>query len=303
LSDETLIPAPARQGPGAMPRELVDALDLALAKQATQATQGDRRSVGIGLGTELAQLRPYQVGDDVRHLDAAATARTGEPHVRAHVPERTLATWILLDISPSMAFGTQQRLKSDVAEGVATVVGRLAVRRAGALGIVRFGAPGGVRLSRLRASRPAIVALDHALREGVAQDGHADPDGLADAATRLGRIARQPGLIVVISDFRGQHEFAKSLGALRARHSVLAVEVIDPREADVPAVGRLAVVDPETGRHVQVDTSRPRVRERFRKIEAERRDELAATLRRLRVEHVALSTQDDWLTELGRGLR
>ena len=79
------------------------------------------------------------MGDDVRHIDAAATARTGEPHVRLHVPERTLTTWIVLDVSPSMAFGTATRLKADVAEGVALVLGRLAVRRAGAVGLVRFG--------------------------------------------------------------------------------------------------------------------------------------------------------------------
>ncbi len=92
------------------------------------------------LGTELAQLRPYEIGDDVRRIDPAATARTGQPHVRLHVPERALTTWIALDVSPSMAFGTARRLKADVAEGVALVFGRLGIRRAGSVGMVAFGA-------------------------------------------------------------------------------------------------------------------------------------------------------------------
>src|SRR5204863_527674 len=99
------------QDPGPMPQRLLEALDLVVARRASGALPGDRRAAGLGVGTELAQLRPYQVGDDVRQMDPSATARTGQPHVRLHVPERTLTTWILLDVSPSMAFGTADRLK------------------------------------------------------------------------------------------------------------------------------------------------------------------------------------------------
>ena len=123
-----------------MPTALVDALDLVVARHAAGALPGDRRAAGMGAGTELAQLRPYVIGDDVRQIDAAASARTGEPHVRLQVPERTLTTWIVLDVSPSMAFGTAQRLKADVAEGVALVLGNLAVRRAGRVAMMTFGA-------------------------------------------------------------------------------------------------------------------------------------------------------------------
>ena len=100
-----------------MQGELVEALDLVLAQRASGALPGERRAAGRGTGTELAQIRPYQVGDDVRRIDAAASARTGHPHVRDYVPERTLTTWLLVDVSASMAFGTADRLKSDVAEG------------------------------------------------------------------------------------------------------------------------------------------------------------------------------------------
>jgi uncharacterized protein (DUF58 family) len=293
----------ARQGPGPMPDALVEALDLVVARRVARGLPGDRRAAGVGAGTELAQLRPYQVGDDVRHIDAAATARTGEPHVRLHVPERTLTTWIVLDVSPSMAFGTERRLKADVAEGVALVLGRLAVRRAGAVGLVRFGFGGNAHVQAPRGAKPGIVALRRALAEGVAPDGRAHPDALTDALARVGRVARGSGVVAIISDFRDQAGWERPLGALRTRHSVLAIEIGDPREAEVPAVGRLALVDPETGRRVEVDTSSPHLRERFAALERERREGVARELKRLRVDHVRLSTEDDWLVALGRRLR
>jgi uncharacterized protein (DUF58 family) len=242
------------------------------------------------------------LGDDVRHIDPAATARTGQPHVRVHVPERALTTWIVLDVSPSMAFGTADRLKADIAEGVALVFGRLGVRRAGSVGMVTFGAAGADTLPP-RGSKPGLVAVRRVLAEGVATDGQHDPEALASALSRVARLARQPGLVVVISDFREQGAWERPLGSLRVRHSVLAVEIVDPREAELPAVGRLALVDPETGARVEVDTSRSRVRRRFAELEQERRALVARELRRLRIEHVPLSTDEDWLLALGRRLR
>jgi uncharacterized protein (DUF58 family) len=302
VKDAALRPPAARQGPGPMPAGLIDAFDLVVARRAAGALPGDRRAAGIGAGTELAQLRPYEIGDDVRQIDAAATARTGQAHVRLHVPERTLTTWIVLDVSPSMAFGTTQRLKADVAEGVALVLGRLAVRRAGRLALLTFGA-GKPRLLPPRGSKPGVVALRRALADGVAVDGVHEPDALAHALGRVGKVATQPGFVAVISDFRDHDGWTRPLGALRARHSLLAIEVRDPRESELPAVGRLAVVDPETGERIEVDTSRARVRERFAALERERADAVARELRRHHVDHVVLSTERDWLLDLGRRLR
>jgi uncharacterized protein (DUF58 family) len=222
--------------------------------------------------------------------------------VRLHVPERTLTTWIVLDVSPSMAFGTGKRLKSDVAEGVTLVLARLAVRRAGRVALIAFGA-GAPELWRPRASKPGVAAVRRALGRGVAPDGHREPSALAGALARVRQVAAQPGLVAVVSDFRDQEGWTRPLGALRARHSVLAVEVRDPREAEVPDVGVLALVDPETGERMEVDTSRRAIRERFSRIEAEGRAKVERDLRRLRVEHVVLSTAGDWLRELGRRLR
>ncbi len=302
MTETLLEPPAARQGPGPLPQPLIEALDLAISRLVVRMLPGDRRAAGVGVGTELAQLRPYEIGDDVRHIDPAATARTGQAHVRLHVPERALTTWIVLDVSPSMAFGTERRLKADVAEGVALVFGRLGVRRAGSVGVVAFGASA-PRVLPPRGARPGIVALRRLLAEGVAPDGQHHGDGLADALQRVGRMARQPGLVVVISDFRDQDGWERPLASLRFHHSVLAVEIADPRESTLPAVGHLALVDPETGDRIYVDTSRRRVRERFAELERKRREEFARELRRLRVDHVALNTDDDWLLALGRHLR
>jgi uncharacterized protein (DUF58 family) len=291
---------PGRQGPGPVPGALVEALDLAFVRRVGGVSAGEHRGAGVGSGTELAQLRPYQPGDDVRQIDPSATARTGIPHVRQQVPERLLTTWLAVDVSPSMAFGTADRLKSDVAEGVADVLGAIAVRRGGRVGLLTFGGPE-ARLLPPRGGRGARVGLRRALGEGVAPDGTTG-EPLAVALVRAGRLARPRSLVVVVSDFAGPLDWARPLAALAARHTVMAVEVYDPRERELPAVGRLALVDPETGEHVEVDTTDRRLRERFAHAAREERAAVAAALRRAGAEHVALSTAGAWARELGRRL-
>ena len=292
---------PGRQGPGPMQGALVEALDLVLASRASGALPGERRAAGRGTGTELAQIRPYQVGDDVRRIDAAASARTGVPHVRDYVPERTLTTWILVDVSASMAFGTADRLKSDVADGVALVIGRLAVRRAGKVALLTCGSQDPVQLPP-SGGRPALVHLRKALGR-VSADGHAPATALADAMRRIGRLTRGHSLVIVISDFREASDWPRALSALSARHDVLCVEVVDPREAELPDVGHLTLVDPETGQRVEADSSSKELRRRFAAAELERRDTLKSHLRRARARHVEVATDQDWLRSLGRSLR
>ncbi|MEA2156348.1 MAG: hypothetical protein QOE11_2488 [Solirubrobacteraceae bacterium] len=296
----TLRVPPARQGPGAIAPALVDALALSIARRGAGVLPGDRMAPGVGAGTELAQLRPYVIGDDVRQLDAAASARSGVPHVRLQVPERILTTWLVLDLSASMAFGTADRLKSDVAEGVAQVVARAATRHGGRLAVLTAG--GAERLLPPRGGPNAKIGLRRLLAEGVGVDG-AEDRGLAPVLHRAGKLARQPGLVVLVSDFRGGHEWSRPLRALGARHSVLAVEVRDPREERLEPVGRLALVDPETGNLLEVDTSRRGLRERFAAAAAQERAGVASELRKAGARHVVLSTQGDWMRALGRALR
>jgi uncharacterized protein (DUF58 family) len=301
MSEPRLRVPDGRQGPGPTPRAVVDALDLVVARRVVGVLPGDRVSTGLGAGTELAQLRPYEIGDDVRQIDPSATARTGEPHVRLHVPERILTTWIVLDVSPSMAFGTAQRLKADVAEGVVLVLSTLAVRRAGRVALLTFGA-GETELLPPRASKPALAGIRRTLAKGVARDGVSEPAALSRALGQAQRLSGRPGLLVVVSDFRDQEDWIPALSALGSRHAVVAVEVRDPREGEIPAAGRLALVDPESGKRIEVDSSSARVRQAFSRIEAERRERVASELRRLQADHVVLSTDRDWLADLGRGL-
>lgn len=291
---------PARQGPGPIPAALVDALELSIARRGAGALPGDRLAPGVGSGTELAQLRPYQIGDDVRQLDPAASARTGIAHVRLQVPERILTTWLVLDLSASMAFGTADRLKSDVAEGVAQVVARAGTRHGGRLAVVTAGGP--ERMLSPRGGPNAKLGLKRLLAEGVAADGVSDR-GVGPVLYRVGRLARQPGLVVVVSDFRGPLDWRKPLRALGARHRLLAVEIRDPREERLEPVGRLSLVDPESGRLIEVDTSRGTLRERFEAAAAEERAGVAAELRKAGAQHVVLSTRGDWLRALGRALK
>jgi uncharacterized protein (DUF58 family) len=292
----------ARQGPGPIPARLVESLDLAFVKRASGLLPGEQRSPGAGTGTELAQLRPYQPGDDVRQLDAAATARTGIPHVRLQVPERLMTTWLLLDVSPSMAFGTADRLKSDVAEGVVGVMARLATRRGGRVALITCGGPV-ERLLPPRSGRGATVAVRRVLEEGVTADGHGDPRGLDRGLRRLDRVAGRPGFVAVISDFRGPLNWRVPLHALAQRHSLAAIEIRDPREETLPPVGRLSLVDPESGRLVEVDTGNEKLRARFEERERADREAVKAQLKRAGAEHVLLSTSGSWLQALGRRLQ
>jgi uncharacterized protein (DUF58 family) len=298
----TLVRPAARQGPGALPEAAVRAVDLAVRRRIEGQLAGEHRATGVGAGTEIAQLRPYVIGDDVRQLDPAATARTGEPYVRQQVPERALTTWLAVDVSPSMAFGTADRLKSDVAEGVARVVARTALRRAGKVGLLTFGAAESALLAP-RGGRRAMVSLRNALEKGLAPDGHHDPEAFTRALRRLDRLARKPGLVVVVSDFREEADGWQSpLRALAHRHEVICVEVIDPREAELPDAGLVVLVDPETGRHVEADLSSPKLRDAFATAERARALKVAGEIRRAGARHVRLRSEGDWLRSMGAGL-
>jgi uncharacterized protein (DUF58 family) len=197
-----------------------------------------------------------------------------------------------------------------VAGGVATVVARLAARRGGRVALLTCGAPD-QRMLPPRGGRRGLVALQRAVAEGVAADGHAPGDeALGAGMRRIGRLARGPGLVVVISDFRDNGPamsepppWSRELSALAARHDVLAAEVVDPREGELPDAGTLVLTDPESGLRVRADSSAAELRRRFAAAELARRDALRAALRRARARHVEVRTDGDWLRALGRGLR
>jgi uncharacterized protein (DUF58 family) len=257
---------------------------------------GDYRAWAFGDGAELAQVRPYELGDDVRRIDWNVTARTGEPHVRLHVAERAVETWLVLDTSASMTFGTADRRKWDVAEGVAIAVGHFASRRGNRLAVSTFGdrAP---TTSPPRQGSGGVLPLLLALR----REPDLEPVGetsLGAALGRLNRLARRRSVVVVVSDFRGPRDWRPQLLRLVARHDVIAIEIRDRREQELPDLGDLWLVDPETGRQLRVDTRSRKVRRRFDELAATDRDEIARELRSLGVSHVVLSTEGDWLKPL-----
>jgi uncharacterized protein (DUF58 family) len=300
-SSGVLAPSPARQGPGPIPPDTLRRLGLTLRRRVAGRLPGGHPTRGIAAdGTELAQLQAYVPGDDVRRIDPAASARTGEPHVRRLVPERAVTTWVVADVSPSMAFGTVGRLKSDVAEGVVDVVARLATQHGGSVGLAL--AADGAPVLPPATGCAALAAVRRAAGAGVLADG-AGGGQLGPALERVARLARMPGMVVVVSDFRDDDGWAGPLRHLAARHAVVAVEVRDPFEAELPDAGLLVLSDPETGEVVEVDTSDARLRALLAQAEAGRRARVHGVLRSCAAQHVELRTDQDWLRELGRVLR
>jgi len=294
-------PTPARPGPGPLAEGLLRALDISIGRRVEGQLAGDFRSNLLGAGTELAMIRPYVAGDDVRRIDWAVTARTGETHVRVDLAERVLVTWLVLDTSVSMQFGTADRRKADVAEGVAVAIGHLSTRRGNRLGVVTFGGEESHALPP-RQGRVGLVGLLAALRTEPPVEGPGSTT-LASALRRTGALARQRSLVVVVSDFRGDREWRRPLLELAGHHDVVAVEVRDPREQELTNVGLLYLVDPETGRQLRVDTRSRRLRERFAVAATAERAELERSLSSVGVRHVVLSTSGDWLRPLVTFLR
>ena len=287
---------PERPGPGALPLQLLHALQIEVGRRLEGMLAGDYRSSRYGVGVELAQVRPYVPGDDVRQIEWNVTARTGEPHVRVNLAERVLVTWLVLDTSPSMHFGTAERRKADVADGVAIAVGHIATRRGNRLGITTFGGP--VRTTIPPAQgRHGLLGLLSTLQQEPAPDG-TGATSLGAALAHTAAIARQRGIVVVVSDFRSPLDWRRPLLQLLSRHDVLAVEIRDPREQELPDVGELWLVDPETGRQIRVDTRSEALRRRFADAAAQERSGVARVLTALGVPHVVLSTSGDWLRTL-----
>ena len=244
-------------------------------------------------------MRPYTPGDDVRLIDWNVTARTGEPHVRVNVAERAVETWLLLDTSASMTFGTAERRKWDVAEGVSLAVGHFAVRRGNRLALATFGDRDPVASPARQGNRGLLAAPDS--RCGASPtSSRVGPTSLGiGTGARIGRLARRRAVIVIVSDFRGPRDWRPRLLQLASRHDVVAVEIRDPREQELPDVGDLWLVDPESGRQLRVDTRSKKLRAAVRRRGGGgSRGDSPASCARSASPHLTLSTSGDWLRQL-----
>ncbi len=304
--------------------ELLRRLELTVNRRLDGMLQGDYRGLVPGHGSELGETRAYQPGDDVRRIDWNVTARTQTAHVRETIADRELETWVLLDRSASMNFGTAHYEKRELAAIALAAVGFLTARTGNRLGAVLAG-DGPVAVIPARGGRTHLLSVVHRAlpdNQAVAQPhtkrtgdkalrGAAGtaPQSLGPALERMAALHRRRGLAVVISDFLdptatgtdlGGAGWTRPLQRLSVRHETLAIEVVDPRELALPAVGVLTLVDPETGRRREVQTSSAKLRARYAAAAAEQRQTIATNIRRSGADHLVLRTDGDWLADLIR---
>jgi uncharacterized protein (DUF58 family) len=283
------------------PERALRKLELVIVRRLDGLLQGDHLGLLPGPGSELAESRVYVPGeDDVRRMDWAVTARTTIPHVRDAIADRELETWVLVDLSPSMDFGTAAMEKRELAVAGVASVGFLTDRIGNRLGayVVRAG---GVRRFPARTGRMPLYGLLHTLLAAPRDAPGGEPaPSLAQAIEGLRQTTRRRGLAVLVSDFLDDSDWERAVRRLAVRQQVLAIEVVDPRELELPDVGLLAVIDPETGRRREVDTASRKLRERYAAAAAEQRAGIAAALRRTGAGHVTLRTDRDWVRDIAR---
>jgi uncharacterized protein (DUF58 family) len=274
-------------------------LSLDVARRLDGLLQGDHLGYLPGPGSEPAESRAYAVGDDVRRLDWALTARTGEPHVRTAVAERELETTVVLDLSASMSFGTARAEKRDVALALAAAFLHLGSRPGDRVRAVVVGGDG-IRTLPPRGGRDgALLTLHALLRQPRAE---AAGTGLAHALKTLASMQTRRGLVVVISDLLDDPAgWARPLRVLCTRQDVVVAQVVDRREETLPNAGTLRLVDPESGRHLEVATT-PRTRARYAEAAAQRLETQHAAVRSAGAGHAVIRTDSDWLPQLARFL-
>jgi uncharacterized protein (DUF58 family) len=285
-------------------------LELQIVRRLDGFLHGEHLGLLPGPGTDLAEARPYVPGeDDVRRMDWSVTARTTIPHVRDLIADRELETWSVVDLSPSMHFGTAAMEKRDLAVSAVATLGLLTFKAGD-----RFGGyvldRGGIRRWPARSGRLALFALLRSLtRERPAGDGARTGDTLADTLTMVARAQRKRGLRLVVSDFLDLHDPAdaqtppawdKGMRELSLRHQVIAVEIIDPRELDIPDVGVVLLQDPESGEVRELNTGSRKVRTRYAAAARLQRQRTAHALRRAGVGHLVLRTDRDWVADVAR---
>jgi uncharacterized protein (DUF58 family) len=285
-------------------------LELQIVRRLDGFLHGEHLGLLPGPGTDLAEARPYVPGeDDVRRMDWSVTARTTIPHVRDLIADRELETWSVVDLSPSMHFGTAAMEKRDLAISAVATLGLLTFKSGD-----RFGGyvldSGGLRRWPARSGRLALFALLRSLaRERPVADGTPSTATLASTLTTVARAQRKRGLRVVVSDFIDLRDAAdvqtppswdKGMRELSLRHQVIAVEIIDPRELDIPDVGVVLLQDPESGELRELNTGSRKIRIRYAAAARRQRQRTAQALRRARVGHLVLRTDRDWVADIAR---
>ncbi len=289
--------APQQQRTGTAPRapstpeRILQRLDWQVIRRLDGILQGDYRSLFRGFGLDLADLREYQPGDDIRHIDWNVTARLGTPYIRQFIEDRDIAAWFLLDLSPSVDFGTTHSLKRECLVDFVGLLARLLTRRGNRAGAILYDRC----IERVIPARGGRLHVLRLINDVLSQPRlpfapFTDLSVLLEGALRM---IKRRSLIFVISDFISAPGWEKPLRLLSHRHEVLAVRLWDPAEYDLPPVGLVLMQDAETGEQLFVDTADPRFRQRFAEVVRRRQAALEASLRRAHVDLLSLSTEDD----------
>ncbi|MBC5781647.1 DUF58 domain-containing protein [Ramlibacter sp. USB13] len=259
--------------------------------------QGDYRTLLRGTGLDLADLREYQLHDDVRHIDWNVTARMQSPHVRVFTEDREMSAWFLLDLSPSVDFGSGELRKRNVSAEFVAVLARLLTRHGNRVGAMLYGS-GVDAVIPTRSGRRHVLHLLHSMLDRVTAEG--SPTRLADLLASGASLIKRRSTVFVVSDFISEPGWEKALAQLAQRHEVVAVRVLDPLELDLPDLGLLTLRDAESGEQVVVDTHDAGFRKRFARIAAQREADLREALTRSGVDALELSTDADLVDAIVR---
>lgn len=277
--------------------QILSRLELTVTHRLDGLLQGNHLGLVPGHGSELGETRPYVAGDDIRRIDWNVTARMQTPHIRQTIADRELETWVVVDHSPSMTFGTADCTKAELALAATAAVGFLTNHTGNRIGAL-ISRPDGITVVPARSGRQHLLSLLHTVAtDEIADGGNAE---LGVAVQRLSTTLRRRGLVVVVSDFLDPDGWQRPLRHVAVRHETLAVEIVDPRELDLPPVGLLSLVDPESGKLVHVDTSRSKTREAFARSAAAQRAAIASQIRKAGADHLQLRTDRDWVRDLVR---
>ncbi len=279
--------------------EMLRTLELTVTRKLDGFLHGQYQGLTPGHGSEIGESRMYQIGDDVRRIDWNVTARTRELYVRDQIADRDLEGWLVVDVSAPMRFTTVGPQKASLALGAAAAVGFLTARNQNRLGAVLVAGPQ-MRTFPPRPGRPQVRGILHAV--GMPPDSHGRGRAdLAGALERVGSLARRRGFVTVISDFLTK-DWQRPLGTLALRNDVLAVEILDPRELDIPAVGYVALADPATGDVREVRMT-PDLQRRYRAAAQAQRDATRDAIRSAGADHLVLRTDADWVAGLIQHVR
>ncbi|RZQ63715.1 DUF58 domain-containing protein [Amycolatopsis suaedae] len=272
-------------------------LELDVKRRLDGLLQGNHLGLVPGPGSEPGEARPYQPGDDVRRMDWAVTARTTTAHIRETVADRELETWVVADLSASLDFGTALCEKRDLVVCAVAAVAHLTGGGGNRLGAIITNGAETVRIPARGGSAHARGLIRRVATMPRATEG--TRGDLASLVEKLRRPPRRRGLAVVVSDFLGDMSWQRPLKALSARHDLLGVEVLDPRDVDLPEVGTVVLADPESGRQREVHAS-PLLRKEFGAAALQHREQVALGLRRAGAGHLVLRTDSDWIADTVR---